>query len=137
MKDPAASATKWANNLGAATQAITDGVNRVTVAPGQKAAAQVSVWQANTAAAAQKFARNVGRVGLSQWQNDMIQKGIPRIAQGAQQAQPKMQNFLTAFLPFVDQGVKALPPRGNLQANINRMVGMVNHNASFQRPQGS
>lgn len=136
MKDPQASATKWANNLAGATQAISDGVDRVTVSPGQKAAAQVQVWQQNTAAAAQKFARNVGRVPLATWQADMKQKGIPRIASGAQQAQPKMAAFLTSFLPFMDAGVKALPARGTLEQNLNRMVAMARHTAGYQRPAG-
>lgn len=136
MKDPQASATKWATNLASATQAISDGVDRVTVAPGQKAAAQVQVWQQNTAAAAQKFARNVGRVSLASWQQDMKQKGIGRIATGAQQAQPKMAAFLTSFLPFIDAGVKALPARGTLEQNLNRMVAMARHTAGYQRPAG-
>lgn len=135
-KDPMVSAQKWANNLGSSTQAITDGVNGVTVAPGTLAAKQADVWAQNTAAAKSKFARNSQAVTLGEWQQAMKDKGIARIAAGATAAIPKMQAFLTAFIPHVEAGVRALPPRGNLQQNINRMVQMVNHNASFAKRAG-
>lgn len=136
-KDPTAAAQRWAQNLGAATQAIQAGVAGVTVAPGAAAARQKSVWMQNTQASADKWARNVGSVPLSDWQNSMNTKGIPRIASGAQEAIPKMTNFLQAFIPHVEAGVRALPARGTLENNIARMVAMVRHNAQFTgRPAG-
>lgn len=136
-KDPTAAAQRWAQNLGAATQAIQAGVAGVTVAPGAAAARQKSVWMQNTQASADKWARNVGSVQLSDWQNSMNTKGIPRIASGAQEAIPKMTSFLQAFIPHVEAGVRALPARGTLENNIARMVAMVRHNAQFTgRPAG-
>jgi hypothetical protein len=131
MKDAQSSAARWAQNLAASTQAITDGVNAVTVSPGTLAAKQMEVWAANTMASKQKFARNVQAVTLQDWQQAMKDKGIGRIAQGAQAAVPRMAAFLNAFLPHVEAGVRSLPPRGTLQQNIDRMVKMVNHNAQF------
>lgn len=136
-KDAATIATRWANNLGASTQKITEGVDAVTVSPGTLAARQVDVWANNTMASKDKFRRNVGRVQLGDWQSAMKIKGIGRIQQGATEAIPKMQNFLTSFLPHVEAGVRALPPRGNLAANINRAVAMINHNAKFVMPGGA
>lgn len=130
-KDPAAVAAKWAQNLSSATQAITDGVNAVTTAPGQSAARQKAVWVNNTQAAANKWATNVAAVPLSDWQSAMTTKGIPRVASGATAAQPKMQTFMTKLLPYVASGVNSLPPRGDINANIARMTQWVQYMAKF------
>lgn len=130
-KDPQAAAQRWAQNLGGATAKITEGVQAVQVAPGQLAARQQAVWAQNTMAAQGKWARNTASISLSEWQTAMIDKGVQRIGSGAMAAQPKMAAFLQAFLPHVDAGVRQLPARGNLDANIARMVSMVRHNAQF------
>lgn len=132
-QDPATIATRWAQNLGGATQKITDGVNGVTVAPGQAAARQADVWLQNTQAAQAKWKARVAAVPLSDWQNMMINKGVPRIASGATAAVPKFQSFMTQFLPYVQAGRNALPARGTLDQNINRAVSMMRHNANFKR----
>lgn len=131
MKDPTVAAQKWATNLAAAGPSIQAGIQAVQTAPGALAARQKNVWVANTTASVDKWARKVSAVSLSDWQQAAIQKGLPRIASGAQAAQPKMQQFLTAFLPYVERGVSALPPRGGLEQNIARSAAMIRHNAQF------
>ena len=120
MKDPNTSAQKWATNLSGAGTTITNGVNAVTVAPGTLAAAQKAAYVQNTAASADKFAANSQKVTLNEWQQATINKGVPRIAAGAQAAEPKMAAFLTKALPVINSIVKALPPRGSLQQNLQR-----------------
>jgi hypothetical protein len=126
-------AANWASRLAASTQKITDGVNGVTVAPGVAAARQKDVWLQNTQAAAAKWQRNVAAVSLADWQAMMLNKGVQRIAAGAQAAQPKFQAFMSKFLPYVHSGRAALPPRGTLDQNINRAVQMMRHNAAFNK----
>lgn len=118
-------AAKWAQNTGSATQAYTDGVNAVTVAPGQAAARQVELWAANVAASKQKYAANSAKVSLTDWQQAATGKGAARLASGVQAAQPKMEAALSKLLPFIQQQVNSLPQRGNLDQNINRMTAFV------------
>ena len=125
-------AADWATKLGAATTKISAGIDSVTVAPGQAAARQKAVWLQNTTAAADKFAAHVAAVPLADWQAAFKNKGIPRIATGATNAVPKMTNFLTQFLPYVDNVKRNLPPRGNLDQNIARVVAQIRGNAAFK-----
>jgi hypothetical protein len=132
-KNPADVATKWAQNLGNAGTSITQGVNAVTVAPGQAAAAQKQVWVQNVTSAAEKWATNVAKISAPDWKNAMLTKGIPRISTGAQAAQPKMEAFMRQLLPYIENQVQSLPPRGNLAANKARLLQFIDGMASFQK----
>lgn len=125
-KDPTTAATKWATNLASAANSgvVTSGINSVTVAPGQAAARQKSVWAANVAAAQDIWASRVAGVSLSSWQQDAINKGVPRIATGAQSAEPKMVSFFTKLLPVINSAKSNLPPRGTFQQNLQRATAM-------------
>lgn len=124
--DPTTAAQKWANNLAAAANSgvVTAGINSVTVAPGQAAARQKAVWASNVAAAQDKWAANTAAVTLQAWQQDAINKGVPRIATGATAAEPKMQAFLTKLLPVINNAKNNLPPRGTFQQNLQRATAM-------------
>jgi hypothetical protein len=113
-------AANWAQRLGASSDKMTAGVNAVQVAPGQAAARQKNAWLQNTQAAANKWAANVAAVPLSDWQQAYISKGIPRIAQGATAAQPKMQAFMDKLLPFQQTALSSLPARGTYEQNKAR-----------------
>lgn len=126
-------AARWAQNLAGSTQKIKDGINAVTVAPGQAAARQVDVWANNTMSAKDKWKARVASVSLADWQAAAAGRGVDRIGSGAQAAIPKFQSFMTQFMPFVQAGRNNLPPRGTLDQNINRAVAMMRHNATFKR----
>lgn len=132
---PDQGAAKWASRLSGATQDITTGVQGVTEAPGIAAARSKALWLQQVTASADKWARRVSAVSLTDWQTSMIQKGIPRIASGAQAAVPKMTAFLADFLPYVDQGVQALKsmPKGGVENGIARAGAMIRHNAAYVR----
>lgn len=132
---PEQATAKWVQRLGQSTQQITDGVNRVTVAPGSKAAAAKVLWAQRVAAAQDKWAARVGAVSLQSWQQSMINVGIPRVASGAQAKQGKVQDFMSQFLPHLDAGVAKVKsmPKGDINASIARAVAMIQHNASFKR----
>lgn len=132
---PEQAADKWASRLGAATQEITQGVARVTEAPGQKAAAKFDKWLQGVQSNANKWRANVARVPLSDWQKSMTEIGIPRISQGAQQKKGKTLAFQQAFFPHLEAGMARIDamPDTTLADRINRAVAMMNHNANFKR----
>ena len=133
--DPATATQRWVTNLSNSTQAMTAGVNHVTVSPGQSAARAADKWLAKVSQAKDKYARRVGSVTLADWQNSMTSYGIGRVAQGAQAKQGKMQSFMSDYLPYLAAGVSKIDsmPKNTLEDGINRAVAMIRHNAGFQR----
>jgi hypothetical protein len=121
---------KWSRRLTAAGPDITAGVNRVTQAPGAKAAAAAPLMLANLTESVTSgaWAARVGSVSLPTWQSSMINKGVPRLATGVTQAVANKQTQVQAFLSAVDAAVADTNtlPRGGLEQNIAR-------SAAFQR----
>lgn len=125
---------KWKQRTSGATQQVIEGVQRVTEAPGQKAARQKAVWLANLQAKADKWERNVQRVSLSEWQAATV-SGAQRIAAGVQAKAGKMEAFMTEFIPHIEnvqRKVQAMP-RGTLEQNLARMMENARGMASFKR----
>lgn len=126
---------KWVQNLSAATDRMTSGAQAVTKAPGIAAAAAADKWLAKVTAAKSKFATNVSRVSLASWQQSYIQVGIPRVAQGAQAKQAKVQSFMDEFLPYLQRGVATVDamPSNTLEDGVARASAMIRYNAKFVR----
>lgn len=137
MQNPQQVAQNWANNLSAATQKITQGVQAVTVAPTQLAAQQASAYLAGVqqAVSSNRWQNSLQAVSLSQWQAATVSKGVPRIATGAQAAVPKMTSFMQQLLPYVSQLQQSLQstPRGSLEQNIARMNAWTRGMAQFSK----
>lgn len=136
---PTDATAKWVTNLSGSTERIKAGVARVTQAPGQKAAAQSQKWLQRVTASQQKWQQRVGSVSLQDWQSAMVDVGVPRVAQGAQQKQNKYTAFANEFFPYLSQGVARIDamPSTTLEDNINRAIAMIRHNAGFKRGSGS
>jgi len=135
MKNPADIGAKWARNLGSAGQSIQQGVAAVQVNPAQQAAAQADVAKRNYNKAIDdgKWQAGLARTTLQGWQAAMVKKGIPRIAEGAAQAQSKMTAFMQQLLPAVEAAKASLPPRGDKAANRQRMVQFSEQMSTFKR----
>lgn len=134
-KDPDFVATKWAQNLGASTESIRAGVMAVTTAPGEAAARNVEGYVSGVQRSKDKWASRVRSVSRESWQDSTINKGLPRVATGAAQAQPKMAAFMRDFLPHVErvaQQVRAMP-KGGLENGIARATAQIRGNAQFKR----
>lgn len=113
-------AQTWVNNLSAAGPRMQAGAQAVTTAPGQAAAAQQAVWLANVQASANLWAQKVSAVPLQVWQQDFINKGIPRVATGAANAQQRFATVLAEIIANERTIVNSLPARGTLDQNIAR-----------------
>jgi hypothetical protein len=115
-------AQKWAQNMAQAGQTITNGVNNTTKDPIALAIAAIPTAAANYAAAASSGRIQAGlqKSSKAAWQQGMIKKGVPRIAEGAAQAQSKVAAKLQTIIANVNTAVSALPPRGSLEQNLQR-----------------
>lgn len=133
--DAQAATNKWVNNLQNAQAAMTAGAARVTVSPGQQAAAAADKWLARVTAAKQKFIDRVGSVSVDQWRNAYTTYGIPRVAQGANAKQSKMLAFQQDWLQYLSNNMSKIDrmPTTTLADSINKMVAQVQLNAAYKR----
>lgn len=134
-KSPQDATTKWVNNLSGATAEIQAGIDRVTEAPGLKAAAKSQKWIQAVQASQDKWKRNVAAVSLEQWKALFKGVGVQRIAQGAQAKQSKYTAFATQFFPYLEQGVNKVNamPDTTFEERVQRSVAMMRHNHDFKR----
>ncbi|GAI32814.1 unnamed protein product [marine sediment metagenome] len=114
---------------------IRSGVEKVTEAPGKKAAAAVEKMRVNINAALDsgRWEAEVGRVTLEEWRSKMLEKGVPRVRAGAEAAKPEMEAFSAALFPHIESQqakLKAMPSV-SLEDNISRMVTFVRGMAEF------
>ena len=133
-KDPQSIAQLWAQRLGSAQQAISDGIDAVTVAPSAQAVKQQQKYINGVTANVNKWATNLGKVTLQDWQTAMKQKGLPRIGQGATAAVPKFAAFMGKMLPYQQAGLAQLQamPKLTIADSANRAVFWINYMNKFK-----
>ena len=85
---PEQAGQRWVTGLSNATQKITEGVDRVTVSPGAKAAQAADKWLQSVSQARDRFARGAGAVQLGDWQN-AVKAAVGNVAAGAQRKEGK------------------------------------------------
>ena len=126
---------KWANRLSGATAEISAGIDRVTVAPGQKAAAKKDKWLQNVQASQDKWASRVAGVSLEAWKNAAKTIGVARVATGAQAKKDKFGAFIQEFgahLDMLDQKLANMPDT-TFEQRLQRMTTAARHNHDFKR----
>lgn len=126
---------KWANRLSGATAEISAGIDRVTVAPGQKAAAKKDKWLQNVQAAQDKWASRVAGVSLESWKQAAKTIGVQRVASGAQAKKGKFGSFIREFSSHLDalDAKLANMPDTTFEQRMTRMVAAARHNHEFKR----
>lgn len=127
-------AANWSAGMSGAATKAKAGVMAVTVSPTEAAANAVDRQVAGVIAAQQsgKTAARLRAVSLQSWQQSYINKGIPRLAAGASAGMPKMTAFMNAFMPFLQNAVASLPPRGDYNANKARAMAMMDAMKGFR-----
>ena len=120
MPSAADAAAKWSAGFAAAGTAWQNGINNVTVAPGQLAVAAQSRYVAGVQQNVGKWAANTGAVTLAQWKAAATSKGPQRLASGATAGMAKYQAKIGAVLQAEASIIAGLPPRGTVEQNIQR-----------------
>lgn len=128
---------KHARRLKAAVPDIISGVNKVTEAPGKKAAAKAAKMKANLVAKLDDgtWARRVAAVSVEDWKASMIDKGTARIAAGIDGAKDKTIAFYEQLLPAVDAAKAkiAAMPDVTIEDNINRVGTYLREMGKFSK----
>lgn len=122
-------ALKWGTNLKRSGTFISAGVDKVTQAPGLKAAQQSALMLAKItdSVTSGMWGRRVASVSLDSWKRSMKDKGIGRINQGVDSAMDKQKAMAVNLLKAVEESVAVVnqTPRGDLETNITRMISFV------------
>lgn len=100
-------AEKHARRLKASLEDMRRGIQRVTEAPGAKAAAQADKMLANLTEAVTSglWARRVGAVTLEEWRRKALDKGVNRVAAGIDAVQVSQVAMAERLLAAVDNAV--------------------------------
>lgn len=134
---PEQATEKHARRLKGSIEDIRMGVERVNVAPTQKAAEKIDKMKMKYLEAIDsgKVERGLKRVTLDDWKSKTINKGLNRIGAGVDEAHDKLVNFYGEMFPYQDnlkaQIVKL--PDITLEDNINRMTTFIRGMAKFKR----
>ena len=130
-------AEKWNRNLKNAQRDVERGVNNVQDNPAEQAIAAQDKMRQNLVEAIDngKWANGLRRVGLSDWKTAMLETGLQRLAQGADNAKGKVQKFARQLLEYekdLQQNVKGMPDV-TLSDAESRMVEWMRGMAEFRK----
>lgn len=121
---PSEAAEKWARRTAAAAPDYKTGVDRVTEAPGEKAARKKEKYRAGVTQSVDKWAERTRATTLEQWKSKAGGIGAQRFAQGAQANQDKYQQFAQRWFPIQEQIVERVNsmPDTTPEDRINKMI---------------
>ena len=130
-------AEKWNRRLASSLEDVRAGIDRVTIAPTTQAAAKKDKMRSRVVDAIDsgKWERGLKRVSLEDWKNKTKNKGLSRIASGAEESKGKMADFGAELLPYIDSGQQKLSnmPDLTLQDSIARSSAWITHMSQFRR----
>lgn len=128
---------KHATRLKQAIEDMRQGVERVSEAPGAKAARAADKWhnRISDTATRDKWARRVSAVGLDEWKAKMIQKGLPRVSGGIDGAADKVEAFAAELFAHQNRLLQEIErmPDLTLEDSIARATAWIRGMAQFKR----
>ncbi len=112
VKDPSATADKWATNAGNATNSYVKGINSPKASQSAMAVAAADRWQQTLASAAAKaaFVSHLTKAGDAAWSAGALGKGKDRYAGGINAGKAKFMSNVTPFLNAIAS--VTLPDKG-------------------------
>jgi len=127
---------KQNRRLKASLPDIRAGIDRVTEAPGKKAAAKQEKMKAHLIESIDDgtWAKRVSAITVDEWKDKAKNKGVDRISAGIDAAGNKVEEFYTVAIPHIEAGqakVNAMPDL-TLEDNIARSAEMQRHMAKLK-----
>ena len=121
MKTAQQAAANWAASSGRAATNWTDGVNAYSGdwagATTRQQAAMTNNW--NQAVSSGRWASGVNNTGTSGWKSATAASGS-NFTNGFTKGAPKQSVAIGKIMNFLQSAVPALPPRGDINANLQR-----------------
>ena len=113
---------------------VAAGIDRVTQAPGAKAAAKRDKYLAGVQNNVDNWARNTAAVPLGEWQ-DAAKKGVSRIAEGAANKAEKYANKIAPVLNHMDSVLSRVDnmPDNTLEQRIQKSAEFQRGMAQFKK----
>ena len=131
---PDEAAGNWASGMSASTEKISRGIDRVSGAPGQKAAAKRDKYVAGVNDNLDKWARNVAAVSEAEWK-DAAKAGVTRVAEGARLKQGKYADRVAPVFSHMDSVLSRVDsmPDNTLEQRIQKSAEFQRGMAAFRR----
>ena len=134
-KSAAAVLDKWASATKASAPMYIAGVRATTANPGELAAQAQDKYQIGVqeAVSSGRYAEGCRSVSPAQWKDACEKTGSVRISSGVDKGKPKMQAFLSEFLPAqeaITSEVRSMPST-TLEDRLARMVAQARKTAEL------
>lgn len=135
-KTPSQVSDKWAQRLGGAAEQIRQGVQAVTESPGAVAVRrkQAYIDGVQRSFSDGTYERGQSSYTLEEWKRMTLEKGVGRITSGANNAKPKMEAFMSKWLPLQDELSRRVQsmPHGGLADAQARAAFAIEYNSQFK-----
>lgn len=136
MKTAAETTEKWGRRTKSAVSDAIAGVNRVTEAPGAKAAAKAEKMKQNLVKSIDDgtWGKRTAAVSLSEWKEKTTSKMSARMSSGVDNAMSKRAKFDAALIPAIESARSKIDgmPDLTIDDNINRATTFMKEMAKFK-----